>query len=162
MTTTTPARLPLTELLTQCGLSPKAPHDAKKLAVFGTQVQGHRGFPQGFWHPEDLDDAIDTMRACLDDLEMDSAFVLAAQTDLANETASWLDEHDEDDARRLQITAVIAMANARLAASNAPHRFVEFEEPVAGWESDEPVWALVTGDELQLLTSLGWTEVADS
>ncbi|MBK9071665.1 MAG: hypothetical protein IPL79_11785 [Myxococcales bacterium] len=152
-------RAPLVDVLADAGLVTSGPHAAAALAAIGAAVQQARGFPQGFWHPEEVDDAIDTMRACLDDLELESAFVEKAQAELAAATTQWLEEHDEEDARRLQITAVMAMANARLLAVASPLAFVEFDEPVPGWESDEPVWVLVSAEERAWLATLGWREV---
>ena len=154
------ALAPLAQVIAEAGLpasEAQAQAPAARAAI-GVAVQQARGFPQGFWHPEELDDAIDIMRACLDDLGLDSAFVEGARAELAAATTAWLEEHDEEDARRLQITAVMAMANARLQAVASPLAFVEFDEPVAGWEADEPVWVLARADERAWLASLGWRE----
>lgn len=152
-------RAPLTQVLADAGIATTGSHAAAALAAIGAAVQQARGFPQGFWHPEDLEDAIDTMRACLDDLELESAFVETARAELAAATTQWLEEHDEEDARRLQITAVMAMANARLSAVASPLAFIEFDEPVPGWERDEPVWVLASAEERAWLATLGWREV---
>lgn len=153
-------RTPLAELVTQCGLGAAPPHDAGKLAVFGTQVEGQRGFPQGDWDAADLEEAVDAMRACLDDLEVPSAFVAEAQAELARATAQWLEELELDEVRWLQITAVMAMANARLRDDG--YAFAEYEPTVPGWSPDEPVWLLVNQSERRLLASLGWQEVSDT
>ena len=151
-------RASLLQMLAEAGLATSGPFAAPALAALGAAVQQVRGFPQGYWHPEALEDAIDTMRACLDDLEVESEFVQKAKAELATATTEWLEEHDEEDARRLQITAVMAMANARLLAVASPLAFVEFDEPVPGWEADEPVWVLVSAQERAWLATLGWHE----
>jgi hypothetical protein len=119
----------------------------------GPRLQTDRGFPNGFWHPEDEEGAADVMLGCLRDLGLDSTVLPTSF--IRTLVQRYGDEPDEDRARRSQIADAIAHVNAALDAGASPYRLVAFAEDVPGWESEEPVVMLLTEAERTLLLAKG-------
>jgi hypothetical protein len=102
-----------------------------------------RAFPEGFWHPEDVESGLEVMEARLEELGIDPEVLrdLPAAADGAGDVT-------EDEERRHAIGRALRHVNAALASGGRPERFHAFaDEGLVGWESDEPVWLLLTAEE---------------
>jgi hypothetical protein len=112
-----------------------------------------RAFPQGFWHPDDLDGMSEVMRGCLEDLGIDplmlSDEILCA---LADEHAG---SENEDATRRHQIGKALSHVNAHLSERSSDYLFYAFAEDLPEWESEEPVWVLLSEEERTQLVARG-------
>ena len=123
---------------------PGAPH-----REIGALLQSDRGFPNGFWHAQDADGALDVMIISLGNLGLDSTmlpepFVRAV---VERHAGSLCTDEDEDLARRREIADAVLHVNSLLKKKHSPYRFFSFAEDMPGWESNEPVWMLLTEDE---------------
>jgi hypothetical protein len=140
---------PLETLLVEAGIDVgKRPDEARALRLV-SKLAKERSFPAGFWHPEDADGLADVMRGCLADLGLAPDVVSDALIASLVEQFARLD--DEDAARRHQIGAALHVVNRALTG----RRFYAFAEGVPGWESDEPVWILLSPEEHALLVGTG-------
>ncbi len=114
-------------------------------------LQRHLGFPQGFWHPEDLDGALDVVRGCLADLGLDADLLTAAVLEQTKGLLANIEtDEGEDAARRHQIGHVVRHVNSVL-PEPPKARFRAFGDAEPGWESGEPVWLLVSAEQCGLL-----------
>jgi len=111
-----------------------------------------RAFPEGFWHPEDIESALEVMGERLVELGVEREVIPEAQ--LARLMEEHADDLEEDALRRRQIGMTLQAANASLSRRGEPARFYAFAEDVPGYESDEPVWLLLTADERARLLGL--------
>jgi len=148
------------DLLKQCPFpeKPGAPH-----RELGALLQAERGFPNGFWHAEDADGAFDVMLGCLEILGLDVKLLPETVVRAVVERQAGLlrSDEDEDLARRREIADAIAHVNNRLEENHSPYQFFSFAEDLPGWESDEPVWMLLTEDERILLLERNLVRKAD-
>ncbi len=122
-------------------------------AQFVEQLANARAFPGGWWHATDIESAISVMSSRLEELGVEVAFPVAsleAQLSLA-EVAS---DDDENVLRRASIRLVLGEINRALTDAGGAARFFQFAEDVPGWESDEPVWLLLTSDERDQLVAI--------
>lgn len=114
-----------------------------------------RAFPAGYWHAHDLESALDVMRACLDDFGIASALVPAGAIE------SHLEEHAddrEDTLRRDTIALALRDVNRALTDEGSSFGFFAFADNPPGFETDEPVWLLLTASERTTLLELGVLE----
>jgi hypothetical protein len=134
----------------------KTIHDilnAKSGRALEALLQSERGFPNGFWHAADAEGAFDVMGGALEVLGLDAAMLSEAYVRAVVErhAASARNDEDEDLARRREIAEVAAHLDVQLEGAKSPHRFFAFAEDLSGWESEEPVWMLLTEEERALL-----------
>jgi hypothetical protein len=125
---------------------PVASREAEQVGVF---LETERAFPRGYWHPEDFEALKGVVRGCLDDMGVGADAVpdilLRAVID------DFAAERDEVVARRHQIGALAMHVNEVLAARESPYRLYAFARDLPGWESQEPVWLLLSADERKAL-----------
>jgi hypothetical protein len=116
-----------------------------------------RGFPAGFWHPDDEVACLDVMGGALKNLGAPD--VLSDPTFRAElQRAVKLhppDDEGEDKARRHQIALVAARVNAAAGPAASTRRLYQFAEDIPGWDAEEPVWLYLTADERARLLALG-------
>ena len=119
-------------------------------AELRTALQINLGFPGGFWHPE-APDALDVMRGCLEDLELNADLIsLPMVLETIEALPDIRSDEEEDAARRDQIAGILRQINPAI-AETAGRRFCAFNNTEPGWESDEPVWLLLTDAQRQAL-----------
>jgi len=120
---------------------------------FGRFLAEDRGFPGGFWHPEDEEGLLDVVGSRLEGLGLpDVRSDDALRAELRELAES---DPDEEQARRRQIARVAARVNEAAGAAADARRLYAFAEDIPGWEADEPVWLLLTADERARLVALG-------
>jgi hypothetical protein len=113
-------------------------------------LQTNLGFPGGFWHPEEPA-ALDVMRGCLEDLELNADLItLPMVLETIEALPDIKSDEDEDAARRDQIGTILRQINPTIAETDG-RRFRAFNNTEPGWESDEPVWLLLTEAQRQAL-----------
>ena len=136
-------------------------------------LQRSLGFPAGFWHPEEIESALDVMRGCLEDLGLGAGEELLPEAlvgQLVDGLADIETEADEDAARRRQIGVVARHVNSELARGETGRRLRAFADDgqgcececeCEGWEGDEPVWLLVTAPQREHLLEkrIAWPPV---
>jgi hypothetical protein len=105
-----------------------------------------RGFPGGFWHPEDGEAPRDVLEGTLSTMGLPRA-VIAAATRAAAAAPSPA-ERDEDEARRGQIERAVAAVNAALRAAGDARALIAFDD-----DDLECSHVLVTPDEQQELAA---------
>jgi len=110
-----------------------------------------RPFIGGWWHAGDLASAAEQLHEALR--------AVGISADLAEALAAInASVEDEDEARRHQIGVAARFANAQLATLGHVDRVRAFGES-ADFESDEPVWLIVTpAEHAELLSQLGPSE----
>jgi len=64
-------------------------------------------------------------------------------------------DDDEDAVRRGSIALVLGEVNRALTQAGESAPFFQFADDVSGWETDEPVWLLLTDDERDQLVADG-------
>jgi hypothetical protein len=124
--------------------------------MIGLFLAADRGFPGGFWHPEDEEGLVGVMGSWL---ERNALPNLLSDPKLTAELQRIAEAHpggdeEEDEARRMQVTCVAARVNETSGAKGT-RRLYEFAEDIQGWEADEPVWLFLTTDERTRLLALG-------
>jgi len=133
--------------------------DAVSREAFGRFLLSERGFPGGFWHPDDDDGLLDvfsdwmTQAGLPGDLMADEK--LRAELKRLAESMAEPSDAAEDQARRRQIHCVAARVNSTVGPVAAARRLYQFAEDVPGWEPDEPVWLFLNADERARLLALG-------
>jgi hypothetical protein len=125
--------------------------------AFGLFLAEDRGFPGGFWHPEDDEGLLDVIGSRLEALGL--APNVLSDDDLRAELRRAAESRPEDEARRLQIARIAARINEASGAAAGARRLHAFAEDIPGWEADEPVWLLLTADERSRLLALGVVHV---
>jgi len=147
-------RLDLAKLLTAA----EADREAISRGACGDFLANERGFPAGFWHPDDEHGLLDVMGNALKDLGVTAA-VLSDET-LRAELKHAVELHPRDDegedkARRLQIARVAARVNTAAGPAASARRLYQFAEDIPDWDAEEPVWLHLTADERARLLALG-------
>jgi hypothetical protein len=133
--------------------------DAVSREAFGRFLLSERGFPGGFWHPQDDGGLLDVVggwmtEAGLPGDPMADEKLRAELKRIAESTAEPSDAA-EDLARRRQIHCVAARVNSTVGPAAGARRLYQFAEDVPGWEPDEPVWLFLNADERARLLALG-------
>lgn len=141
----------IASLVQRAGISPQGAKPAQLIAILPA-LGAARGFPGGFWHPENLSAGSDVMAACFKELGLE--VVGEDEVRQCLETLRVNIEGDEERARRAQIAAVMALANNKLQAQSDPRRFRAYAEDLPGWDPAEPAWILADLSEHELLVDL--------
>jgi hypothetical protein len=129
-------------------LSAHAPGDDP--AELRAALQINLGFPGGFWHPEEPA-ALDVMRGCLEDLALNAELIsLPMVLETIEALPDIRSDEEEDAARRDQIAAILRQITPAIAEADG-RCFCAFGNTEPGWESDEPVWLLLTDAQRQAL-----------
>ncbi len=157
-------RTALEEVLAKAGLDPttlSTPRTdsvalvelARRKERFGRALARDRGFPQGWWHGDDLESAVKVMEARLTELGLVAPLDLE---DLRRATRGFVGVLEgEDLLRRHTIGHAAREANGFLAGMERPERLYAFADDVPGWELEEPVWLLLTTPERARLLEVG-------
>jgi len=123
----------------------------------GDFLANDRGFPAGFWHPEDEVACLEVMGDTLKQLgapDVLSDPALRAELQRVVKLYS-LDDEGEDKARRHQIALVAARVNATVGPAASARRLYQFAEDIPHWDADEPVWLHLSTEERARLLALG-------
>ncbi len=124
-------------------------HGSASKAFARDLVRSCRVFPNGWWHGTEIDLGIELMQNVLAaELKLHVSLPTVSLTSFVEEQAdSVLDDASEDKIRRLTIELAVKHINQQLVESDKQfHRFVEFK----GWEEDEPLWLLLSPQEVKL------------
>jgi hypothetical protein len=133
--------------------------DAVSREAFGRFLLSARGFPGGFWHPQDDDGLLNVLGGWMTDAGLPGDLMadekLRAELKRLAESMAEPSDAAEDQARRRQIHCVAARVNSTVGPAAGARRLYQFAEDVPGWEPDEPVWLFLNADERARLLALG-------
>jgi hypothetical protein len=133
--------------------------DAVSREAFGRFLLNERGFPGGFWHPQDEDGLLDILGLWMTDAGLPGDLMadekLRAELKRIAESMTEPSDAAEDQARRRQIHCVASRINSTIGPAAGARRLYQFAEDVPGWEPDEPVWLFLNADERVRLLALG-------
>lgn len=117
------------------------------------RIAGERAFPEGWWHGDDLDSALEVMMDRFTDLGLVSPLDRADLAKVAKDHSSFIE--GEDAVRRHVVGRAVREANGFLTGMGRAERFYAFASDVPGWDPNEPVWLLLTAPERELLLRTG-------
>jgi hypothetical protein len=143
----------IASLVQRAGISPEGARPAELVSIVPA-LGAARGFPGGFWHPENSEAASEVMEACLRDMGLDLLDSGEISREILALEAVSDDRGNEEGQRRKQIAAVVQLANSKLAALDDPRRFRAYAEDLPGWDPAEPAWLLCDAAEHELLLDL--------
>src|SRR4029079_18341117 len=133
--------------------------DVVSRGAFGRFLLNERGFPGGFWHPDDDVGLLEvfgdwiTEAGLPGDLMADEKF--RAELKRIAESMAAPTDAAEDEARRRQVHCVAARVNSTVGPAAGARRLYQFVEDLPGWEPDEPGWLFLNADESARLLALG-------
>jgi hypothetical protein len=151
-----PAALDLAALLAAGEAQGK---DAVSREAFGRFLLRERGFPGGFWHPDDEDGLLEVFGDWMTEAGLPGGLLadekFRAELKRIAESTAEPSDAAEDQARRRQIHCVAARVNSTVGPAAGARRLYQFAENVPGWEPDEPVWLFLNAEERARLLALG-------
>lgn len=125
---------------------------------------GALSFPQGFWHPEALDELEPLLEDTFEQLgvkrELSRDFLprLMAELQAALREPVSYEQAEEDTERLDQIERCMRAVNSDLdrverQPGAASKRFYCFQEDLPGWDTDEPVWLYLSAQQAERLVA---------
>lgn len=117
------------------------------------RIADERGFPEGWWHGDDLESALAVMVDRFTDLGLVAPL---DRKDLAKAAAEHVSMVEgEDTVRRHVIGHAVREANGFLTGMGRAEHFYAFAPDAPGWDASEPMWLLLTASERELLLRTG-------
>jgi len=133
--------------------------DVVSREAFGRFLLNERGFPGGFWHPDEDDGLLNVFGGWITDAGLPGELMadgkLRAELKRIAESMAEPTDAAEDEARRRQVHCVAARVNWMVGPGAGARRLYQFAEDLPGWEPDEPVWLFLNADERARLLALG-------
>jgi hypothetical protein len=133
--------------------------DVVSREAFGHFLLNERGFPCGFWHPDDDDGLLNVFGGWIADAGLPDELMadekLRAELRRIAESMAEPTDAAEDEARRRQVRCVAERVNSMVGPGAGARRLYQFADDLPGWEPDEPVWLFLNADERARLVALG-------